>query len=266
MVRFRILGGLEAVSPLGSATVSGEFQRRLLQTLLVSEGRAITGDMLMTELWGELPPAGAANALQAHASRIRRKIRQIEPHRERPRLICRPNGYQLLMDGAELDATAFVESVARAERIRLDAPEQAVGLLRPALRLWSGAVCGGSPGGPLCRAAAARYEERRLQAMEALFDSELMLGRHAAILAELREVHMDDPLRERFCEQLMVALYRSGRQAEALGTCRRTWQCLIDQLGVDPSPSLRRVEHAILAQDPALDRGPVSAVHAARIP
>ncbi|MER7399508.1 AfsR/SARP family transcriptional regulator [Streptomyces sp. NPDC000151] len=238
----------------------------LLQALLVSEGKAISHETLMAELWAESAPAGAANALQAHASRLRKKLKVIEPGRVPPRLVCLPYGYQLLMDGAELDATTFMECAARAERLRGEAPEKAVALLRRALRLWRGTLCGGSPGGPLAKAAAARYEEHRLRALETLFDSELLLGRHTAALAELREAHLANPLRERFCEQLMVALYRSGRQAEALDTCRQTWQCLVEQLGVDPSPSLRRVEHAILVQDPALDRGPVSAVHAARVP
>ncbi len=266
MIEFRILGGLEMLSPEGRVTVAGGFQRMLLQALLVSEGKAVSSETLMAELWGESAPAGAANALQAHASRLRKKLRVIEPGRDRPRLVCLPYGYQLLMDGAQLDATAFMESAARAERLRADAPEEAVTLLRGALRLWRGAVCGGSPGGPLGKAAAARYEEHRLRALETLFDSELLLGRGTAVLAELREAHLANPLRERFCEQLMVALYRSGRQAEALDTCRQTWQSLIEQLGVDPSPSLRRVEHAILVHDPALASGPVSAVHAARIP
>lgn len=266
MVEFRILGGLEMLSPEGRVTVAGGFQRMLLQALLVSEGKAVSSATLMAELWAESAPAGAANALQAHASRLRKKLRTIEPGRTTPRLVCLPYGYQLLMDGARLDATTFMESTARAERLRTEAPEETVTLLRGALRLWRGAVCGGSPGGPLGKAAAARYEEHRLRALETLFDSELLLGRHAAVLAELREAHLADPLRERFCEQLMVALYRSGRQAEALDTCRQTWQCLVEQLGVDPSPSLRRVEHAILVQDPGLDRGPVSAVRAARVP
>ncbi|GGL65743.1 hypothetical protein GCM10010129_06580 [Streptomyces fumigatiscleroticus] len=262
-VEFRILGGLEMVSPVGSATVSGGLQRVLLQALLVSEGKAVSGETLMAELWGEAPPEGAANALQAHASRIRKRIRQLEPRRTHPRLVCLPHGYQLRMDGAELDATEFVECAARAERIRAEAPAEAVGLLRRALGLWRGAVYGGSPGGPLCKAAATRYEEHRLQAVEMLFDSELLRGRHTAILAELREAHVHDPLRERFCEQLMIALYRSGRQAEALDIYRQTWRRLNEQLGVDPSPFLRRLEHGILIQDAALDRGPVPAVHAA---
>lgn len=266
LIEFRILGGLEIVSMDGRVAVSGEFQRLLLQALLVSEGKALSGEVLMAELWAESAPAGAANALQAHASRVRKKIRAVEPGRPHPRLVGLPYGYQLRMDGARLDATAFVECAARAELLRTSAPEEAVALLRRALRLWRGAVCGGNLGGPVSKAAAARYEEHRLQAMETLFDSELLLGRHTAVLAELREAHLANPLRERFCEQLMVALYRSGRQAEALDTCRLTWQCLTEQLGVDPSPSLRRVEHAVLTQDPALDHGPVSVLHGARVP
>ncbi|MFD7712771.1 BTAD domain-containing putative transcriptional regulator [Streptomyces sp. NPDC059785] len=235
----------------------------LLQTLLVSEGNAVSAGTLMGELWGESTPDGASNALQAHASRIRKKIRRLEPRRTHPRIVCLPHGYQLLMDGAELDAVAFVRRAERAERIRASAPAEAVGLLRGVFRLWRGAVFGGGACGPLCRAAAARYEEHRLLAMETLFDCELLLGRSAAVLAELREAHMRDPLRERFCEQLMVALYRSGRQAEALDTYRQTRRCLDEQLGVDPSPALRRLERAILTQDAALERGPAGVRHAA---
>ncbi|MEK8169278.1 AfsR/SARP family transcriptional regulator [Streptomyces sp. M19] len=147
-----------------------------------------------------------------------------------------PYGYQLLVDDAELDATVFVETVRRAqERLDVD-PRGASESLRAALHMWRGPAFGGDAGGALSRAAAVRYEEYRIRAMELFFDSELALGNHTRVLGELREAHAENPLRERFCEQLMIALYRSGRQAEALETYRHMWSRLTEDLGIEPSP------------------------------
>jgi hypothetical protein len=127
--------------------------------------------------------------------------------------------------------------------------------LRSAVALWRGPVFGGPLGGPICQAAAARYEAARLVAVEMLFDLELRCGRHTEVIPELSELVESQSLNERFCEQLMVALYRSGRQADALKVYRRMRMRMDTDLGVEPSPTLRKYERAILAHDPALCTG-----------
>lgn len=255
MLSFSILGALEIHTPTGQAEIPGDLQRALIQVLLVSEGRAVPGETLVEEMWGDSAPDNQVNALQAHVSRLRRRLRALEPERTTSRLTTHPSGYRLAVESGELDAEAFVQKVREAETLLPGHPERAAGLLRRALGMWRGPVFGHFPGGSACRLASARYEEHRLRAMELLFDAELGAGRHAQILAELNEAHISNPLRERFCEQLMIALYRSGRQADALDAYRRMWRRLSDEIGVLPSPSLRSVEHAILSHDPELAPG-----------
>ncbi|MBO0656148.1 MULTISPECIES: AfsR/SARP family transcriptional regulator [Streptomyces] len=252
MLSFSILGALEIRTPSGPAEIPGGLQRTLVQALLVSEGQAIAGDTLINEMWGESVPENEANALQAHVSRLRRRLKGLESERPASRLSIHPSGYRLSLEAGELDAAEFISLVRRAEAASGTGRDEAAALTRTALAMWRGPVFGGHTGGPVCQTAAARYEEYRMRALELFFDAELKAGHHAAILAELREVHAGNPLREYFCEQLMIALYRSGRQADALDTYRRMWHRLSEELGVEPSPALRRVEHAILSHHPAL--------------
>ncbi|MFD7550992.1 BTAD domain-containing putative transcriptional regulator [Streptomyces sp. NPDC059816] len=223
-----------------------------MQALLVSEGQPVSGETLVDEMWGESAPDNQVNALQAHISRLRRRLTSMEPERATSRLTAHPSGYRLTVHEDELDASRFLRKVRRAEDLVPSHSAEAAGLLRSALSMWRGPVFGPLPGGSLCRLTSALYEEHRLRASELMFDAELSTGRHASILAELRDAHINNPLRERFCEQLMIALYRSGRQADALDTYRRMWQRLSEEIGVLPSPSLRSVEHAILSHDPSL--------------
>lgn len=255
MLSFSILGALEIHTADGKAEIPGDLQRTLIQALLVSERQAIPGDALIEEMWGDSAPDNQANALQAHVSRLRRRLRALEPDRAESRLTMQPSGYRLTVAEDELDSAQFLRKVKEAELLLAARPAGAAGLLRSALALWRGPVFGYVPGGSMCRLAAARLEEHRLRATELLFDAELAAGRHASILAELNEAHISNPLRERFCEQLMIALYRSGRQADALDAYRRMWHRLSEEIGVQPSPSLRGVERAILAHDPVLTLG-----------
>lgn len=253
MLRFSILGALEITTVVGPDEISGDLQRTLIQSLLVNEGHSISGDSLMEEMWGDAVPDKGANALQAHVSRLRRKLKQWEPSVPGHRLTMHPSGYRLAVDEGELDAVEFIKAVRGAEAASASDPAATARLLRDALAMWRGPVFGGFTGGTLCQLAAVRYEEHRLRAMELRFDAELRLGRHAAILPELREAYSSFPLRERFCEQLMLALYRSGRQADALTFYRLVWQNLSDELGIEPSPALQRLEHAILSHSPNLN-------------
>ncbi|KOV70754.1 AfsR/SARP family transcriptional regulator [Streptomyces sp. MMG1121] len=252
MLKFSVLGALQIRTVSGPAEISGDLQRTLVQTLLISEGRPVCGESLVEEMWGEAVPDNQANALQAHVSRLRRKLRALEPDRPASRVTIHPSGYRLTVAEGELDAAEFVSAVRRAEAAAPEDADDTARLLGAALALWRGPVFGGFPGGTLCQLAGARYEEYRMRAMELRFDAELRLGRHAAVLAELTEAHTNHPLRERFCEQLMIALYGAGRQADALDVFRRMRRLLDTELGIQPSPALRRVENAILCHDPAL--------------
>ncbi|NEB74592.1 AfsR/SARP family transcriptional regulator [Streptomyces sp. SID14478] len=251
MLRFSILGALQIHTSTGPAEIPGDLQRTLIQTLLVSEGQSISSEALADEMWGNRTPDNEANALQAHVSRLRRKLRSLEPERSTSRVTIQPSGYRLTVSEGELDAAEFIKEVRTAESCTGDLTRRA-DILRRALDTWRGPVFGGFPGGTLCQLAGARYEEYRMRAMELRFDSELRLGRHTAVLAELTETHTSHPLRERFCEQLMVALYCAGRQSDALDIFRRMRRHLDDELGIEPSPALRQVETAILSHDPAL--------------
>ncbi|MBB1254954.1 AfsR/SARP family transcriptional regulator [Streptomyces alkaliterrae] len=252
MLNFEILGGLQVHSPTGVHEVSGVSKRVLLQALLVSEERTVSHGALVEEVWGEDVPTGVVNALQAHISRLRKWLRSIGGDAGGTRLVSFSHGYQLVLGDARLDATDFRDAVVEAAALRESEPEKAVDALRSALPLWRGPVFGGNFGGLLSECAATRYNELRLQALETLFDAEISLGRHASLLGELYEAHRANPLRERFCAQLMLALYRSGRQAEALTVYRRTRDRLGDELGIDPTPDLRKLEECILRHAPWL--------------
>ncbi|MFE9453581.1 BTAD domain-containing putative transcriptional regulator [Streptomyces sp. NPDC006739] len=252
MLKFSILGALQIRTVSGPAEISGDLQRTLVQTLLVTEGQSVSGESLVEEMWGDAVPDNQANALQAHISRLRRKLKSLEPDRATSRVTIHPSGYRLTVGEGELDAAEFIRTVRQAEAAGPHDAGRVAGLLGSALALWRGPVFGGFPGGTLCQLAGARYDEYRMRAMELRFDAELRLGHHAALLAELAEAHTNHPLRERFCEQLMIALYCSGRQADALDVFRRMRRHLGDELGIEPSPALRQVESAILCHDPAL--------------
>lgn len=256
MLYFEILGGVQVRASDGVHEAGGQAQRVLLQTLLVSEERTVSRGALIDELWGEDEPAGVVNALQAHISRLRKWLRKLESQRTGTRLVSTPQGYRLLLDDARLDATEFCTMVARAGEIGDRDPQRASVLLRSALALWQGPVFGGDHGGLLSGCMSTRYNELRLQALACLFDAELAQDRHALLLSELYEAHSENPLRERFCAQLMIALYRSGRQAEALAVYRRMRDRLADELGIDPTPDLRKLEECILTQAPELVTGP----------
>ncbi|MFF8431784.1 BTAD domain-containing putative transcriptional regulator [Streptomyces sp. NPDC016566] len=265
MLRFSILGSLSILTSVGPADVPGQLQRTLLQTLLSSEGQVVSVGRLAEEMWQDTGPENQSNALQAHVSRLRRRLRELEPERSSSRVTIHPSGYRLSLADGELDATEFVRTVRLVESASPYDPARAARLLADALARWRGPVFGGCSGGPLCQLAAARYDEYRMRAMELRFDAELRLGRHAAIRAELTEAHSNHALRERFCEQLMIALYCSGRQADALAIFRRMRRHLDDELGIQPSPALRQVESAILSHNPVLAVGGrlLSHLHAA---
>lgn len=231
-------------------------QGRMIQTLFacfLAEGdRFVRVDALTEELWGSTPPAKSDNALQAQVSRLRRLLEQAEPGSGARRLTANSSGYRLSVHWAELDIGVFQRKVDAVQQSPVADPRYRVAEIRKALALWRGPVFGGLIGGPICEIAAAKYEESRTAALEYLYDLELKADGHTRIIPELTELVRKHPLREQFCSLLMVALYRAGRQADALEAYRSLKRRLDEDLGIEPSPTLRHYEHAILNHDPLL--------------
>jgi DNA-binding SARP family transcriptional activator len=259
MTRFFVLGPLECWSAGRPVNISGTLQRTLLATLLAAEGNPVSVESLVTELWADSPPPQWENALQAHISRLRRRLDAMADDRP-TRLIVQHSGYCLPTDEDTVDAKVFMREVDNARFLGVTDPARASDVLRDVLSLWRGKAFSLVIQGPLCRTVAQRYEAARLVALETLFDLELRSGRHAEIIPVLSELVETSALNERFCEQLMIALYRSGQQAMALTAYHRMRGRLDDDLGVEPTITLRNLFNAILNHDPALRLGADHAV------
>jgi SARP family transcriptional regulator, regulator of embCAB operon len=258
MTKFFILGPLECWSADRLINIPGTLQRTLLATLLAAEGNPVPVEALVTELWGETPPPQWENALQAHISRLRRRIDAVADDHP-ARLVVQHSGYCLRTDDT-VDAKVFMRELGNARLLGAADPVKAARALRGVLSLWRGKAFGLVIQGPLCRTVAQRYENARLVALETLFDLELRAGRHTEIIPDLSELVETPSLNERFCEQLMVALYRSGQQARALSAYVQMRERLDDELGIEPTFTLRNLFNAILNHDPALRLGADHAV------
>jgi DNA-binding SARP family transcriptional activator len=229
-------------------------RQTLLAAFLAAEDKLVAIDLLAEELWGTTPPAKMENALQAQISRLRGALRRIEPERHEHRLSTSAAGYRFAVHWSEIDAASFVHTVDTIRARGGTDLNRDIADLRSALELWRGPVFGGLAGGLLCQTAAAKYDEARHTALEMLFDLELRNGAHAKVIPELAELVAQNPMQEQFCSLLMVALYRVGRQADALNVYRDL-RCRFDaELGIEPSPVLRQYERAILNHDPLLMR------------
>ncbi|MEU0677528.1 AfsR/SARP family transcriptional regulator [Streptomyces sp. NPDC006172] len=256
-MQFRILGPVEIQDERTGLRIlpTGAKQRALLGALVVKSGHVVSVHRLIDELWGEHPPANATNALQAHVARLRRLLPVPEPGSGEPHhewIVTRSLGYVLRPGRSTTDAQRFNELAAQGRAVAADDPQHAVELLRSALALWRGPALEGSVRGDICAAEAAQLEENRLTALETLYDACLRAARHDEIIGELEELTTDHPMRERFYDLLMVALYRCGRQAEALSVYDRARKRLVHELGVEPGPALRGRMDAILRHDPGL--------------
>ncbi|MEV1085825.1 AfsR/SARP family transcriptional regulator [Streptomyces sp. NPDC050211] len=252
---FRLLGPVEIRDGgAGSDIVPpGPKQRVLLSALVLHAGRPLSVDQLTEELWGERPPSNAANALQAHVARLRRLLpEQAGPVPGHEWISTGPAGYLLSLGRATTDVQRFARLSAKGRAALATDPGHAAQLLRRALALWRGPALQDSRCGPLCTGEADRLEENRLTALESLYDACLRCAQHGEITGELEKLTADHPLRERFYDLLMVALYRSGRQAEALGVYERARRRLVQGLGIEPGPVLRGRLQAILTHAPDL--------------
>jgi predicted ATPase/DNA-binding SARP family transcriptional activator len=245
-MEFRILGPLEVHDGSGPVRVPGAKERALLADLLVHAGRVVAADRLVEDLWGEDPPGNPANTLQGRVSALRRALGPSGAGL----LLTSPPGYRLALEPEGLDAARFQRLVAEADAA--GEGRRAARLLEAALGLWRGPALAEFADRPWARAEATRLEELRLAAQEALVELRLADGAHAELVGELEALVAAHPLRERLRGQLILALHRSGRQADALRAYGEARATLAEELGIDPSPELQRLQRAILTQDPAI--------------
>lgn len=249
-MEFRLLGSLGVLVEGRELSLGGTRQRAVLAILLLHRGEVVSVDRVVDELWGERPPDTATKTVQVYVSRLRKELGEGV-------LVTRGGGYVLEVDADQVDAYRF-ELLAGAGREALDRGDanSAAQTLREALDLWRGPPLADFSYESFAQNEIARLEELRLVALEERIEADLALGRHDALVPELEALVAEHPTRERLRGQLMLALYRSGRQAEALEGYRDARRALDEQLGLEPGPELQRLERAILAQDPAIEAPP----------
>jgi DNA-binding SARP family transcriptional activator len=252
-LEFRILGPVQAVAAGRVVRLGGGRQRALLALLLLHANQRLSNERLLDELWGERPPATAAKTVQVHISRLRSALAQPAPSGSGGLVLTREHGYELRMDPERLDAYRFERLVVEGRsELAADRPQRARSLLEEALTLWRGEPLGDLAYEPFAQREIARLEELRIAARELLVEARLALGGHAELVGELERLVAEHPYRERLRGQLMLALYRSERQADALQAYQNARGTLVEQLGIEPGERLRELERAILAQDPGL--------------
>jgi predicted ATPase/DNA-binding SARP family transcriptional activator len=244
--QFRILGPVEALVDDQAVPLGAPKQRALLALLLVNRGRVVTAEQIIDGIWGDAPPASAAQSLQVYVHGLRRAL---GAHR----IETAGRGYRAVVSEDELDVARFERALERG-RAALEAnrPDDAADELQQALAAWRGQAFADLPFETRQAAEAERLEEERLAALELRLDAELACGRHDAVVAELESLTAEHPYRERFLHQRMLALYRCDRQAEALDVYREARRVFADELGLEPSPALQELERQILRQEPEL--------------
>lgn len=246
-MRFGVLGPLQVVDADGEVTIGSASQRRLLTALLVDRGAVVSTDRLIAALWGDDPPPTALDSLRTYVYRLRARL-----DHEGALIATRPPGYVLQVEADQVDAGRFEHLVSRARTAR-DDPADRCADLDEALSLWRGPAFAEFADTEVARAEALRLEELRRVAIEERFDARLSVGEHAGLVAEIEAFVAAHPLRELARGQLMLALYRTDRQAEALATFRELRQLLDIELGLAVSPSLRALERDILQRAPHLE-------------
>ena len=244
---FRVLGPLEVLDGEQAVKLGGAKQRALLAVLLLDANAVVSSDRLVDLLWGDEPPATASHSIQVYVSNLRKAVGSARLRTVAP-------GYAIDVGPDELDLARFERLLDEGRNRLADGQaEPAAVTLREALGLWYGPPLADFSYEPFAQTAIGRLEELRLSALEERIEADLACGRHAALAAELEALVQAHPLRERLRAQLMLALYRAGRQAESLEAFQDARRTLVEELGIDPSPALQRLERAILQQDPALD-------------
>jgi DNA-binding SARP family transcriptional activator/streptogramin lyase len=251
---YRILGSLEVCRDGGDVAVAGERQRVLLAMLLLHANEVVSADAMIDAVWGERPPPSALNAVHVAVSRLRRALGMNGEARSDGLLATRGRGYVLRVESGELDVDRFRGLLEQGrEELAAGDPKRAAGTLRSALAVWRGTPLADFVYEPFAQSAIAELEELRLTALEERFEADLASGASRELVGELSAAVGRNPLRERLRAQLMLALYRCGRQAEALDLYQEFRRTLSGELGLEPGPGLRQLELAILERDPALD-------------
>ncbi len=250
--RFGVLGPLRAWRGESAVDLGPVQQRVVLAVLLLQAGHPISRQRLIGAVWGDVPPARSVNLIQRHVSRLRRVLGTGEALDAPCRLVWTDAGYLLTVPGGAVDLTVFHQELARARAARAAGDlREAAAALHAALGLWRGPVCEGLSS-PFLDAQRDRLAETRISVIEERADLDLALGQHADLIAELRDLVADHPLRERLHGLLMLALYRAGRQADALAAYLDARRLLREDLGVEPAEPLQHLHQQILAADPAL--------------
>lgn len=247
-LEFRVLGPLEVLDEDRALSLGGQKQRAVLALLLLEGGRVVPTERLIDRLWGEDPPKTATTSLQNTISRLRKALGA-------DRVVTKPPGYAVRLEPEELDLTRFERIVAAAREL---APEARAAALREALGLWRGPALADFRYEPFALGEIARLEELRTSVLEDRIDADLEAGRHGEVVGELEALISEYPLRERPRGQLMLALYRCGRQAEALQAYQDARRTLVDELGIEPSAELQRLERAILRHEDAITPAPAA--------
>jgi DNA-binding SARP family transcriptional activator/pimeloyl-ACP methyl ester carboxylesterase len=253
LIEFRILGQLEALDDGRPLALGPSKQRALLALLLLHANQVVSRDRLIEDLWGEQAPETAATALQGYVSQLRKLL---DPHaREgQARLLTRAPGYLLELDPEQLDLRRFERLARHGKReLAAGAAEAAATTLADALSLWRGPPLAEFSSAPFASAESLRLQELHVSTLEDRIEADLALARHDELIGELDALAAEHPFRERLHAQLMLALYRGGRQAEALEVYRETRHRLVDELGIEPGPALQQLQQAILRQERALD-------------
>jgi ABC-type transport system substrate-binding protein/DNA-binding SARP family transcriptional activator len=254
-MEFSVLGPLEVRHEGSDVPLGSRKQRAVLAILLLRANEVVSRDTLIDELWGERPPPTADHTFQVYVSRLRTALRSSGAGDDV--LVTRPGGYLLRVAPGELDLHRFERLVEDGRRaLEAGSPDRAAERLRKALSLWRGPALADVAFEPFARVDVDRLTEQRLAALEDRIEADLALGRHAALVAELESLVAEHPLRERLRGQLMTALYRCGRQADALDVYRDAREYLTEELGLEPSKGLRALERAILEQDESLEPSP----------
>jgi DNA-binding SARP family transcriptional activator len=248
LLEFRILGPLEVVGERGPIRLGGTRQRATLATLLLNANRVVSVDRIVEDLYADAAPVTALKQVQRQISELRKTLGS-------PSAIeTRSPGYVIRLSPGQLDLSVFERLVAEAaEAFSAGASHRAADLLRQALELWRGDPLADLAYESFAQASIERLHEIRLAALEQRIDADLAFGRHNELVAELEQLVQEHPVREQLHAQLMRALYRSGRQAEALAAYREARARLLDGFGIEPGPALKELERRILAQDPRLE-------------
>ncbi|HEY6889917.1 MAG TPA: BTAD domain-containing putative transcriptional regulator, partial [Solirubrobacter sp.] len=247
-LQFRILGPLEVRGERGAVAIGAGKVRVLLAVLLLRANEPVSAERLAMALWGDEAPAGAVKTVHVYVSRLRKALGD-------PAVIeTTPAGYRLRVRPGELDLERFERGVEAGRRaLAAGQPERAATLLRDALALWRGPPLAELEFESFAHAEIPRLEEQRMAAIEARVDADLAAGADARLVSELRPLLVEHPERERFAGQLMLALYRCGRQTEALEVFRDARRRLVEAVGVEPGPQLVRLHEAVLAHDASLE-------------